>query len=269
MKIKSFEGLATIKLILAISSLSISLFHIIIPVNIDPLMSLFYWVGGGVYIITDLLFLITIKDDNLDGMNVSFIFDLIIWTILMWGIIRHIMDASVGEMDYYSEFLTPEGSYSIIQGFYLAQLILIIISFCLGFGISIVKNLREIGISRKIKRFCPNCHQKIFGESNFCKKCGLNFEIYEVIVYDGKYDLIECPKCNELIEYIEDFCPNCEVALDLCVFCKKFIKDEDETIKCPKCNSNFHKNELIKWVREKKACPFCYKDISLDLQEKL
>lgn len=50
--------------------------------------------------------------------------------------------------------------------------------------------------------------------------------------------------------------------LDVCSICKWLIHSKDDLIECPRCNSPFHQNHLLEWIKMKGDCPVCRERLS-------
>lgn len=44
---------------------------------------------------------------------------------------------------------------------------------------------------------------------------------------------------------------------EICMICKLPLKQDQEIKQCPMCNSLFHQNHIIDWLRVKGKCPVC------------
>ena len=44
---------------------------------------------------------------------------------------------------------------------------------------------------------------------------------------------------------------------EICMICKLPLKSDQEIKQCPMCNSLFHQNHIIDWLRVKGKCPVC------------
>lgn len=44
---------------------------------------------------------------------------------------------------------------------------------------------------------------------------------------------------------------------DFCMICKLQFKNKDTILQCPVCESLYHKEHLIEWIRVHKNCPVC------------
>lgn len=43
----------------------------------------------------------------------------------------------------------------------------------------------------------------------------------------------------------------------VCMICKSPSKTVEEIIECPYCQTSFHKDHLLEWIKIKSSCPFC------------
>ncbi len=44
---------------------------------------------------------------------------------------------------------------------------------------------------------------------------------------------------------------------DVCMVCKLYLNETDEILQCPVCESLYHKDHLLDWIRTKNSCPVC------------
>lgn len=44
---------------------------------------------------------------------------------------------------------------------------------------------------------------------------------------------------------------------DVCMICKLFLKKSDTILQCPACESLYHQDHLLSWIKTKKKCPVC------------
>ena len=44
---------------------------------------------------------------------------------------------------------------------------------------------------------------------------------------------------------------------DVCMVCKLFLNEQDEILQCPICESLYHRDHLLEWVKVEKRCPVC------------
>jgi rRNA maturation endonuclease Nob1 len=102
---------------------------------------------------------------------------------------------------------------------------------------------------------------------------------------------IMCGRCHRIIDIPNPrFCPNCgvpvrrktkEVApltpkvkvktkrplpspapqISKCMVCNTELSQRDDVVLCPHCHNLAHRNHLIEWLRTKKRCPSCGKDL--------
>ncbi len=59
---------------------------------------------------------------------------------------------------------------------------------------------------------------------------------------------------NEIVSAIEATSFNKD---DFCMVCKLTFKNKDEILQCPVCESVYHKEHLLAWIRIHKNCPVC------------
>ena len=58
-----------------------------------------------------------------------------------------------------------------------------------------------------------------------------------------------------------------ELKKEKCSICKLRLKQSDEILQCPQCESLFHKEHLVRWLKEIPECPVCENNFS-DLVKK-
>ncbi|MHA2289500.1 MAG: RING finger protein, partial [Promethearchaeota archaeon] len=42
-----------------------------------------------------------------------------------------------------------------------------------------------------------------------------------------------------------------------CCICRKYIANNEKTVECPDCKTNYHHRHLSLWLRKRKKCPIC------------
>ena len=47
----------------------------------------------------------------------------------------------------------------------------------------------------------------------------------------------------------------------VCMICKLSLKPEQKVTKCPMCESMFHQNHIVDWLRMKGKCPVCQQSL--------
>jgi hypothetical protein len=50
----------------------------------------------------------------------------------------------------------------------------------------------------------------------------------------------------------------------ICTICNKGLRLTDEIMGCPLCNTKFHSEHLVEWVKYHHACSVCHKKLNLD-----
>ncbi|MFX0096865.1 MAG: ADP-ribosylation factor-like protein [Candidatus Hodarchaeota archaeon] len=48
-----------------------------------------------------------------------------------------------------------------------------------------------------------------------------------------------------------------------CIVCLLPIRPGEEVIDCPKCGGLAHRNEILEWVKTKRKCPFCMREVTI------
>jgi hypothetical protein len=48
---------------------------------------------------------------------------------------------------------------------------------------------------------------------------------------------------------------------DLCMVCKLKLNEKNDVVQCPICESLYHKNHLMEWIKVKKTCPVCSQEL--------
>ena len=77
---------------------------------------------------------------------------------------------------------------------------------------------------------------------------------YSKNAFDGNYLVLETKFVGSYDWTEEEFC----------MVCKLPIKGSHDTgiVKCPYCGIKAHKKHLFEWMKIRKVCPFCRRDIS-------
>jgi len=44
---------------------------------------------------------------------------------------------------------------------------------------------------------------------------------------------------------------------DVCMVCKLLLNKKDDILQCPRCESLFHNEHLLEWIKVRKKCPVC------------
>jgi len=70
-------------------------------------------------------------------------------------------------------------------------------------------------------------------------------------VAQGKQEGMQITKNLSVIEYTGS------LTADVCMVCKLFLNDNDKILQCPICESLYHRDHLLEWVKVKKRCPVC------------
>ena len=73
-------------------------------------------------------------------------------------------------------------------------------------------------------------------------------------VFDGKYLVIETKFVGSYDWTEEEFCMVCKLPI------KRSYNEG--IVKCPYCGIKAHKKHLFEWMRIRKVCPFCRREIS-------
>lgn len=73
---------------------------------------------------------------------------------------------------------------------------------------------------------------------------------------------IICPSCNHNNPYYRMTCKICSNEFPICNICKERISGT-KLVNCPFCNTSYHKNEFLEWLKIKASCPNCKKQLDL------
>lgn len=65
-----------------------------------------------------------------------------------------------------------------------------------------------------------------------------------------------------LIPMLEELEFTGEIKRQRCSICKLRLKKNDDVLSCPQCESLFHKEHLVRWLKEIPECPVCVHDFS-------
>ena len=133
--------------------------------------------------------------------------------------------------------------------------------FMILVGIGIYSFLVIIGImfANLLKRKKPDYHiNKQFDTMTITPEERKNSnELYEqrvnqaLQVAQGKQESIPITKDLSVIEYTGT------LTVDVCMVCKLFLEKNDKILQCPICESLYHRDHLLEWIKIKKRCPVC------------
>ncbi len=78
-----------------------------------------------------------------------------------------------------------------------------------------------------------------------------------------------CYYCDALLERVDDggplICLNCGKKTRKCEICMKYMVANEELVQIIDCGHIFHRNHLIEWMKVKRICPTCKREINDDL----
>jgi hypothetical protein len=55
---------------------------------------------------------------------------------------------------------------------------------------------------------------------------------------------------------------------DICMVCKLILNEKDDILQCPVCESLYHKDHLMEWIKVKNTCPVCSQNLKKKQEEK-
>ncbi|NHJ88034.1 MAG: E3 ubiquitin protein ligase [Asgard group archaeon] len=72
----------------------------------------------------------------------------------------------------------------------------------------------------------------------------------------GKKKEIPLEDKNILAVEFKGACEN-----EICMICKLFLKSNDSILQCPTCESLYHTDHLLTWIKSKQRCPVCSEEL--------